>query len=1063
MEQTLNIYSDYGTGLSAGPGGSISKDNFIFPYLQSNLPISLTGGPSTYHFKFFQPDFIPTHIKVFYSGSGFSASPPGQNPSQLLQISLNGRMIEPIDGMWETIASGEYLVGQRCAIRQYANGVQFSRILNRGSLFLNQYQSLSRLMIVLEGDQSIINYNSPISDPISIRPRYVTEFGSSSTSFYPSSGDSLLGVLGPDSEYIYTGENIGNALTYLDRGLRLRFDKIGQDILSSLDKVVVRIKARNTKVLSTNNYKTVFCCQVVPRVFVDDGLLSNTSSSTIMSGMSTDIVEEEKYYDIDLSFRDPFNKSLDGFKFYKRFDSIALLDNSDILITNIAEGTEILDVEILAYKNTSNYIPLFTKTGVELKKDETRYLSRSTNIDTSGTFYTEGEYARLFGGGGYFDFRELSGNVARDLTEEKVLKCYRNGEERDITWFSRYKGNKDSLGAVSKHAVYLDNEYLTYEAQPNIDNDFSLSLNVSASGLSHSNMFSGAEKSLLFYHGTSTQPEFQIYHDSIDNTYKCEIYSLGGFPTTIQVPSVNPLKQSENIILQCFRNPTENDRFDYMLYNTTAGHMSLAYSSNNRKYRYPNAKSYIFGAPSGYSSYPNAKGYVNGFGISTSGWSQEDYQIARKTRESIGERLNKEDFSYIKVDNADTNLDISAIFSDFSLNNNSDNLYEFSIRDFAYGQITQNPSGLHLNYIFDNNTDREITIYGDYQVTNVYGENMHMLYSGIIPSGLDQNVKLYPYSIDIDEVSQKTYSFDSLTTNFKTEGSGSYNLDLKWKGANLVFDAWMIPITGFESVPLATSGGKFESLDFYLHNALRSGSIDLKIGGKDQESNTVDFYTEAGLLNDKIDFSTKAVDVENEDLSLFLNSATKIDNEIDLFTHGALKTEERLNLNIEGTTPEIIGLGIDMVSRSSEFDQLSKRLDMILTSNLDNKNQINMVIKSSSKGEEIFPMFIEQNNSLSNIIDFIVENNHEYKARQIPMFTQAPGSGLNNVFNMCIKQGEGNGQTQVIPFASFGSEMTQEDISFFLHNAEIKSSGVDFFISGSGTDGAIIELYTHGF
>src|SRR5690606_33273635 len=104
----------------------------------------------------------------------------------------------------------------------------------------------------------------------------------------------------------------------------------------------------------------------------------------------------------------------------------------------------------------------------------------------------------------------------------------------------------------------------------------------------------------------------------------------------------------------------------------------------------------------------------------------------------------------------------------------------------------------------------------------------------------------------------------------------------------------------------------------------------------------------------------------------------------NFYINSKLLSYDRLNLSMIGGTQPSKNSNINFLTKGGTGEY--KVLDFYLNCELDRDNSFPMFIKSESRGSEEFPMFINQNNNISNIINFVVQNNHSSHNREIPMF-----------------------------------------------------------------------------
>jgi len=1074
--EKLEIYRDYGVGVKYDFSRNVDINNFGYNHLSDGNPNTVLSGvlsESLYQFNYQKPDVYPSSIIVGYNGS--------YNGAFRLQN------VEGVQTGFNDISISGYDNTRRFSFTNNNLKTIFSkeRVINRGTVVLNNTDKISKLDVFFDGEKNTNNRelttnNLSILKPIKVNNSSISVGGDDF--FYPSSGTELTSVVNQPSSGIdtdntfiktdkslYISSNIPAILTP-ESYINIYFEEDYSPPLSSIDKLVLRVRAKNPNYTQENNENCVFAASISPRIFNQNSFtLNDEGGNFIAKQTATQVVGSGTFsnYDIDFDFTDPYLTDNDGFNYFKKYNSIALLNDSEFRLYGFTSGVEISSIELLSYTKEDKHIPFSLPSNVYFKDN------LKSNFDgfTEGgkkvynSLYVESIYNELFNGG-FFDFREGTGDKAYSLNESNYLKYY-NGEISDYDNFewSSFYNEINPVNYVYRDSVKVNSHldsYIEFENQPILTEDFTIYLNISTDILSNpisfgSGLDGNQQDALIFHHGNPIKKEFELWHNNSLQRFYLRFDRNDGGSNSIFVDSYD--RDNIDLIITC----TKSGSFSFISM-FEENNQNVASMSVTNRYTSTASKSYIFGSPSTNNSiFRGSQGYINNFGISTSSFSSNNYNNFINSIRKQGALLNGDNFIKLKYPNIEKNLDINIGFNDSQLFVNNEGLYQQDLFDYAYNKLKNNPSGLVIDYEFDNFTNKEVFIEGWYLLATNSSNAIHH-YSGIVPSGLNQKLKITPHTSYFENVNKDNFSFGGLQTSIKTFGSGTYDLDLKWKKVDLSFDGWVIPFTGIENINLYTSGETKEkkNIDLYLSSNYQLKNNDLYIQGKDLTDSFLDLYTTAGTTRNDIEYYIHGIESQIKDFDMFLNSATKITSGFDMTVIGGLRKNSSFPMYTSGLTPDNINNSIPLSTISASTPSLFKSVDMYVNSELEPQNVFNMFTKSAGVDNEIFNIYLEQSNNRENTIDMFLFNEQVFVNNSLPFYTNVPYSGINLDFPMYLEREKG--ETNSIPFVMSSKELSSSDFDMFLNSASLVSGdSVNMYVRGSGSDGKTINLFTHGF
>jgi hypothetical protein len=595
--------------------------------------------------------------------------------------------------------------------------------------------------------------------------------------------------------------------------------------------------------------------------------------------------------------------------------------------------------------------------------------------------------------------------VVRNITSNSAENSIRNNYYRD--------GMIEGGGWTSyRNAARIKTtQLIDFDSGFDLPGDFTVFIHSQA--YNPSNVYSPEENGTIFFRGTETEPELEVYfsNDELIATH----YDQNGEPVTKR----STVDDSQTMIGVTFKEGSNGSGVLELW--TSNGYTNLLSRGTSRSFKplkLSGAKSFIGGFKNNYSEGDNYNGWIHELGVvSGVAWQQSNWDTFNESRFYNYEYLNASGEVYPDVSGVNwivPEMSGEACWTTKYLpedikglsppiyevkNETNPNLIPNTVTmSMTVDCHTDHPSGLNIKpqvvFVRDN---------GNYAVFDLFIN---------VPSGSDQDVTAVPtkfVNVNPILISDIDHDYIDLETEF-VYTSGLFRGDITIRNAELCIDTLEVEPTGIANMPLYVKGLFGQGSDLFIKNLTTPGNTDLFMEGYSTYNSGVDMFLNASVSGDIMSLYIEGLQPGSgvEYATLYINSTTdpstgKITNlsipsvldptySIDLFIDGGtgdITSNMDLVINPLGGAPYStvpltlfnnnsgINVNVDMFVKTKTGTAYNENVNLFINREFEGiKGHSELFIQSPSGTSDSIKLSIDGVNKLNNTFNMMTSGQH---------------------------------------------------------------------------------------
>lgn len=398
----------------------------------------------------------------------------------------------------------------------------------------------------------------------------------------------------------------------------------------------------------------------------------------------------------------------------------------------------------------------------------------------------------------------------------------------------------------------------------------------------------------------------------------------------------------------------------------------------------------------------------------------------------------------------------------------SENLYEFARSehnstamkvDMWVQSLSNNPSGyINAKVVFANNS-----YWSGYPVKLPQNE-----FSLITVSGKVFNAQNNPS--DLSEISKNDYYNANNYNNGAQSRLGvgawyqdmgaAYSGDINIYSARIYADAWCIPPSTGQSIPLYTSGQykEMENLDLYVQNNILDRNLDLFVQGSESVNDGIPLYIAGGFAFNQCDLYLYGNDSVNSGIPLFIDGGIQKAT-MPLYINSASPSQSSgsFPLSVWATTNSGVSNNVSLfIGENAPSGVMNGGMNLYLNGPGSTRvtSSMNLFLKRDAYSEQ-------------SSISLYCHNEYTQSTGQLTLFLSAPSGTLGAIpisgaMNLFIARNS-ESIAHNFPMYVSGPSTSQENLSVYINGGTPYFSSIPLFVDGIGQSNESVKLYTTGY